>query len=266
VALLPGQGHFSFCIYSSYNHDSLGHSHDTHVFGEYIPGPNHVRNSSYLLFSPLILCSARIFLGLAEGGLFPGVAYYLSIWYPRQMQAKRIAIFFSAAIISGAFSGMLAYTVRHLEGWVTCDSRLLSFTESDIYRKAGLHGWQWIVRSYILSPPFNTELAFYKFLIDGLGVLLLLTVTSALTSTSDCCHSAASVSPHARCSYYCVTRVLDSHWPSIRRPLRFSQMMSDSLLFRRCEKTRMAMQPTSVQNSFGRPSPIGRPMCRLLTV
>jgi MFS family permease len=116
VALRFGQGHFSFCIFSSYNHDGLGHSHDTHVFGEYIPGPNRVRNPSYLLFLPPILCSARIFLGLAEGGLFPGVTYYLSIWYPRQMQAKRIAIFFSAAIISGAFSGMLAYTVRHLEG------------------------------------------------------------------------------------------------------------------------------------------------------
>ena len=116
VVLLFGQGHFSFCIFSSINHGGLGHDHDAHVFGEYLPGPSHVRDSFYLPLSPLILCSARVFLGLAEGGLFPGVAYYLSVWYPRQMQAKRIAIFFSAAIISGAFSGMLAYSVRHLEG------------------------------------------------------------------------------------------------------------------------------------------------------
>lgn len=27
--------------------------------------------------------SARVFLGLAEAGLFPGVTYYLSHWYPR---------------------------------------------------------------------------------------------------------------------------------------------------------------------------------------
>jgi MFS family permease len=104
-------------MFSSIHHDSLGHDHDTHVSSEYVPGPNHVRDSSFHFpLSPLILCRARIFLGLAEGGLFPGVAYYLSVWYPRQMQAKRIAIFFSAAIISGAFSGMLAYSVRHLEG------------------------------------------------------------------------------------------------------------------------------------------------------
>jgi len=71
-----------------------------------------------LLFSiiSLILCSARIFLGLAEGGLFPGVTYYISLWYPRQMQAKRVAIFFSAATVSGAFGGILAYGIEHLEG------------------------------------------------------------------------------------------------------------------------------------------------------
>lgn len=132
VVLFFGQGQFSFCIFSSINHDSLGYDHDTHVFSEYIPGPNHVRDSSHLPLSPLISCSARIFLGLAEGGLFPGVTYYLSVWYPRQMQAKRIAIFFSAAIISGAFSGMLAYSVRHLEGQVICDSRFLPFSERSI--------------------------------------------------------------------------------------------------------------------------------------
>jgi MFS family permease len=60
--------------------------------------------------------SARVFLGLAEGGLFPGVAYYISLWYPRQMQAKRLAIFFSAATVAGAFGGILAYGIEHMEG------------------------------------------------------------------------------------------------------------------------------------------------------
>ena len=64
----------------------------------------------------LILCSSRVFLGLAEGGLFPGVTYYISLWYPRQMQAKRVAIFFSAATVAGAFGGILAYGIERLEG------------------------------------------------------------------------------------------------------------------------------------------------------
>ena len=53
-------------------------------------------------------CSARVFLGLAEGGLFPGVNYYLSMWYLRSDRGIRIAIFYSAASIAGAFGGILA--------------------------------------------------------------------------------------------------------------------------------------------------------------
>jgi len=96
----------------------MGHDHDTYVFGEHIPGPHRVRDSTslLLLLSPLISCSARVFLGLAEGGLFPGVTYYISLWYPRQMQAKRVAIFFSAATVAGAFGGILAYGIEHLDG------------------------------------------------------------------------------------------------------------------------------------------------------
>ena len=60
--------------------------------------------------------SARFFLGVAEGGLLPGLTYYLSLWYPRQMQAKRIGIFATAAALAGAFAGILAYGIRHLDG------------------------------------------------------------------------------------------------------------------------------------------------------
>jgi MFS family permease len=71
--------------------------------------------------------SARVFLGLAESGLFPGVTYYLSMWYKRSEQSRRVAIFFSAATVAGAFGGLLAYGIEKLEG------------------TAGLHGWAWIV-------------------------------------------------------------------------------------------------------------------------
>ncbi|TFY79899.1 hypothetical protein EWM64_g4113 [Hericium alpestre] len=64
------------------------------------------------------LLVARFFLGLTEGGLFPGITYYISLWYPRQKQAKRVAIFFSAATIAGAFGGILAYGIEHMEGYV----------------------------------------------------------------------------------------------------------------------------------------------------
>ncbi|KAH8976381.1 major facilitator superfamily domain-containing protein [Lactarius akahatsu] len=62
------------------------------------------------------LVIARVSLGLAEGGLLPGLTYYISLWYPRQMQAKRIGTFISAAAVAGAFGGILAYGIQHLEG------------------------------------------------------------------------------------------------------------------------------------------------------
>ncbi|KAF9237555.1 MFS general substrate transporter [Melanogaster broomeanus] len=72
------------------------------------------------------LIVARIFLGLTEAGLFPGVTYYISLWYPRGERSMRIAIFFSAATVAGAFGGILAYVIERMEGI------------------GGLHGWQWI--------------------------------------------------------------------------------------------------------------------------
>ncbi|KAF8264583.1 MFS general substrate transporter [Lactarius quietus] len=72
------------------------------------------------------LLVARFFLGLAEGGLLPGLTYYLSLWYPRQMQSQRLGVFVTAAATAGAFGGILSYGIKHLDG------------------KAGLHGWQWI--------------------------------------------------------------------------------------------------------------------------
>ncbi|KAJ6498892.1 MFS general substrate transporter [Mycena sanguinolenta] len=69
------------------------------------------------------LVGVRVCLGVAEAGLFPGVVYYLSLWYPRHMLQLRIGLFFGAASIAGAFSGLLAYGIdfmngtQKLEGW-----------------------------------------------------------------------------------------------------------------------------------------------------
>jgi len=78
---------------------------------------------------PSTIRSARIFLGLTEAGLFPGVTYYISLWYKRDEQSKRVAIFFSAATIAGAFGGLLAFGIEKMDGI------------------AGLNGWAWIVCS-----------------------------------------------------------------------------------------------------------------------
>ncbi|KAF8883084.1 MFS general substrate transporter [Gymnopilus junonius] len=69
------------------------------------------------------LVGVRVCLGVAEAGLFPGVVYYLSLWYPRHKLQVRIGLFYGAATVAGAFSGLLAFGIsfmsgtRNLLGW-----------------------------------------------------------------------------------------------------------------------------------------------------
>ena len=55
-----------------------------------------------------IVCSAQFFLGLAEAGLFPGLVFYISLWYPRAEGAQRLALFGSATFVGVALGGLLA--------------------------------------------------------------------------------------------------------------------------------------------------------------
>jgi len=52
--------------------------------------------------------------------------FSLSLWYPRYMLQARIAYFFGAASMAGAFSGLLAYAIGFMGGI------------------GGLQGWSWI--------------------------------------------------------------------------------------------------------------------------
>lgn len=60
------------------------------------------------------LLAVRIFLGIAEGGLFPGVTYYITLWYRRHECGLRMALFFSAATAAGAFGGLLAFGINKM--------------------------------------------------------------------------------------------------------------------------------------------------------
>ncbi|GAA5890544.1 hypothetical protein JCM8208_004908 [Rhodotorula glutinis] len=62
------------------------------------------------------LVAARLILGLLEGGLFPGLVLYLSMFYRRHELQTRISLFFSAASLSGAFSGLLAAAIVKMDG------------------------------------------------------------------------------------------------------------------------------------------------------
>ncbi|KAJ6489526.1 MFS general substrate transporter [Mycena vitilis] len=89
------------------------------------------------------LVGVRISLGVAEAGLFPGVVYYLSLWYPRHMLQLRIGLFFGAASLAGAFSGLLAYGINFMSG------------------TRGLLGWSWIFILEGIATVFVGLLAFF---------------------------------------------------------------------------------------------------------
>ncbi|KAL4909517.1 hypothetical protein BDW74DRAFT_165932 [Aspergillus multicolor] len=91
-------------------------------------------------FSGFVAC--RFFLGLCEGGLFPGIVLYLSGFYRRNELQVRIALFFSAASLSGAFSGLLAAAIQQMDGI------------------RGLRGWQWI---FILEGLFTVCFGLFSF-------------------------------------------------------------------------------------------------------
>ncbi|KDR66528.1 hypothetical protein GALMADRAFT_273465 [Galerina marginata CBS 339.88] len=92
------------------------------------------------------LLIVRMALGLAEGGLFPGVTWYITLWYRRHECGLRMAIFFSAATLAGAFGGLLARGISEMKGI------------------GGRPGWAWI---FILEGLATIIVAaFAKFVIN----------------------------------------------------------------------------------------------------
>ncbi|KAM0548786.1 hypothetical protein ACHAPJ_009782 [Fusarium lateritium] len=72
------------------------------------------------------LAGGRAALGAAEAGFFPASTYLLTIWYRRLELQSRMAVFYSAASLAGAFSGLLAYGLQKMDGI------------------GGQAGWRWI--------------------------------------------------------------------------------------------------------------------------
>lgn len=73
------------------------------------------------------LMIVRAFLGIAEGGLLPGIVLYLSMMYKRSETGFRLGLIYSAASLSGAFGGLLATGLYH------------------IGNRGGQAGWRWIL-------------------------------------------------------------------------------------------------------------------------
>jgi MFS family permease len=74
------------------------------------------------------LLAFRVVLGCVESGFFPGVLFLLSCWYKTDEIGKRFAIFYTAAVLSGAFGGVIAGAIS-----------------SHLHNAHGIAGWRWLV-------------------------------------------------------------------------------------------------------------------------
>ncbi|OAA73931.1 Major facilitator superfamily domain, general substrate transporter [Cordyceps fumosorosea ARSEF 2679] len=73
------------------------------------------------------LLALRFVLGCVESGFFPGVLYVLSCWYTRAELGKRFAVFYTAAVLSGALGGILAGAIAE-----------------NMHDARGIAGWRWL--------------------------------------------------------------------------------------------------------------------------
>ncbi|KAK4193168.1 major facilitator superfamily domain-containing protein [Podospora australis] len=72
------------------------------------------------------MIALRILLGAAMSGIFPGLAYLISTWYPRREQQLRFAFMQSGEVIILATGSLVNYGLNHLDG------------------RRGLNGWRWM--------------------------------------------------------------------------------------------------------------------------
>lgn len=77
--------------------------------------------------SPAQFYAARILLGAAEAGFFPGIVLYLTYWFPHQLRGRVMSFFVLAIAVSGMTGGPLSgWILQHMAG------------------VEGLKGWQWL--------------------------------------------------------------------------------------------------------------------------
>jgi MFS family permease len=75
-----------------------------------------------------ILTVLRALLGIFEAGLFPGAVYIIGSWYRQFETAKRVSIFYMAALLASGFGPIFAYALSLIR------------VGDGMYRR----GWRWI--------------------------------------------------------------------------------------------------------------------------
>ena len=94
----------------------------------------------------------RFLLGIAEAGFFPGIIFYLTLWFPSVYRARVVAMFMLAIPFSSIIGAPISGVLLNLRG-------------------GGLDGWQWL---FILEALPS--------ILMGFGVIFYLTDRPALAN------------------------------------------------------------------------------------
>ncbi|KAF3031635.1 hypothetical protein E8E11_000172, partial [Didymella keratinophila] len=62
------------------------------------------------------IIALRFLIGVFEARFFPGIVYFITIWYRWNERAVRIALVIAFCNLAGAFGGAIAYGVGHING------------------------------------------------------------------------------------------------------------------------------------------------------
>ena len=92
-----------------------------------------VSAATALVQGPNSLYAMRFLLGIAEAGFFPGVAFYLACWFPREYRTRILAWFLAAIPISSLIGAPICGLRLQMDGIL------------------GLDGWKWMF--IIVSLP-----------------------------------------------------------------------------------------------------------------
>ena len=107
----------------------------------------------------------RFLLGVAEAGFFPGMIFYLTLWFPPAYRARVNAYFYSGIPLAFVLGGPLSSLILEMDGI------------------AGLRGWQWL---FIVEglPACFLAFAALRLLPDGPRQAKWLTAEEQATVTS----------------------------------------------------------------------------------
>jgi ACS family tartrate transporter-like MFS transporter len=131
----------------------------------------------------------RFLLGVAESGFFPGMIFYLTLWFPKSHRARFLAAFMTAGPLAFILGAPVSSIILQTDG------------------VAGLSGWQWL------------------FLLEGLPASLL--AFAVLLLLPDGPAHARWLSPEERALHAASLAADDTNktralWPALRDPRVFA--------------------------------------------